>query len=453
MRVIVDANIAFRAISGHGGDIRLALRPPAPEELCAPRFIFGGDKTVKGVRHHNDVQATAEVTLDGSRSGPASQITNYLWKEGDTVLGQGSSAIMVTKSFVEGEHYVTLTITDLQNQTCSDAAHLSVLPAKPYEDGGKSASTPVASWDPNELVGPSGYGRAHFVAGGTVLPYRINFENDSNATAPAQRVTVSQVLDPHLDRTTFQFTSLGFGDKTIEIPAGRQHFQTLVPVTFSAQTFEVQIEAGFNEDSGEIYAVFDSVDPDTNLPPADVLTEFLPPEDGTGRGQGFVTYTVQGDANLATGTAISGVANISFDYQPIISTDQVDPHDAAKGTDPAKRALVTIDANIPSSQIAALPAYETATFNVSWSGHRRHWRKRHRQLHGLCLQRRRSDLHSVADRYTGGLRDLLRSGWQNLQILCRGDEQCGERPAVGFADRGGEHSNADRLGLLALAKL
>ena len=40
MRVIVDANIAFRAISGHGGDIRLALRPPAPAELCTPRFIF-----------------------------------------------------------------------------------------------------------------------------------------------------------------------------------------------------------------------------------------------------------------------------------------------------------------------------------------------------------------------------------------------------------------------------
>ena len=40
MRVIVDANIAFRALSGHGGDIRLAIRPPETVELCAPRFIF-----------------------------------------------------------------------------------------------------------------------------------------------------------------------------------------------------------------------------------------------------------------------------------------------------------------------------------------------------------------------------------------------------------------------------
>ena len=40
MRVIVDANVAFRAISGHGGDIRQAIRPPAPAELVAPRFMF-----------------------------------------------------------------------------------------------------------------------------------------------------------------------------------------------------------------------------------------------------------------------------------------------------------------------------------------------------------------------------------------------------------------------------
>lgn len=40
MRVIVDADIASRAIRGHGGDLRLATRPPAPVELCAPRFIF-----------------------------------------------------------------------------------------------------------------------------------------------------------------------------------------------------------------------------------------------------------------------------------------------------------------------------------------------------------------------------------------------------------------------------
>ena len=40
MRVIVDANIAFPAISGHGGDIRQAIRPSAPVELAAPRFLF-----------------------------------------------------------------------------------------------------------------------------------------------------------------------------------------------------------------------------------------------------------------------------------------------------------------------------------------------------------------------------------------------------------------------------
>ena len=40
MRVVVDANIAFRTIAGRGGDLRLALRPPCQHEFCAPRWLF-----------------------------------------------------------------------------------------------------------------------------------------------------------------------------------------------------------------------------------------------------------------------------------------------------------------------------------------------------------------------------------------------------------------------------
>ena len=54
---------------------------------------------------------------------------------------------------------------------------------------------------------------------------------------------------------------------------------------------------------------------------------------------------------------------------PVIATDQADPHDPSKGIDPAKQAAVTIDAQPPQSLVAALPAVETApSFMVSWSG-------------------------------------------------------------------------------------
>jgi hypothetical protein len=100
-----------------------------------------------------------------------------------------------------------------------------------------------------------------------------------------------------------------------------------------------------------------------------VLTGFLPPEDGTGRGMGHISYTIQPKANLATGTQIRNVADVSFDEQQIIATDQVSETDPTQGTDSTKEALVTIDAVAPTSSVVALPAIENSTtFNVSWSG-------------------------------------------------------------------------------------
>jgi len=37
--------------------------------------------------------------------------------------------------------------------------------------------------DPNELIGPSGYGILNFVADGNLLAYEIIFANETNATA------------------------------------------------------------------------------------------------------------------------------------------------------------------------------------------------------------------------------------------------------------------------------
>lgn len=104
-------------------------------------------------------------------------------------------------------------------------------------------------------------------------------------------------------------------------------------MTYNGQAFDVQIELGLNVDTGQVYAHFFSIDPNTQLPP-DVLTGFLPPEDGTGRGMGFFSYVVQPKANLTTGTQIRNVALVTFDLQqPSIATDQADDHDPSKGVD------------------------------------------------------------------------------------------------------------------------
>ena len=61
------------------------------------------------------------------------------------------------------------------------------------------------------MIGPGGYGDAHFISPNQLLEYTIRFENDPNATAPAQIVIVSHVLDTDLDVRTFRLGSFGFG--------------------------------------------------------------------------------------------------------------------------------------------------------------------------------------------------------------------------------------------------
>ena len=119
--------------------------------------------------------------------------------------------------------------------------------------------------------------------------------------------------------------------------------------------------------SGQLRAVFQSVDPETFLPPG-VLAGFLPPEDGTGVGKGYIGYTIDARADLTTGTEIRNVALISFDGQEIIATNQINPQDPTEGTDPAKEALNTIDAAAPETSVDSLDAFSHPMFTVSWSG-------------------------------------------------------------------------------------
>ena len=242
-------------------------------------------------------------------------------------------------------------------------------PSLSGSSAGSTDTVSVGSQDPNAKTGPAGFGTAGYVSGAAALfPYKVEFENAKTATAPAQQVTVTDQLSTNLDWSTFQLTQLGFGDFNVVVPAGSQSFQTTVSVTYGGQTFSVLVSAGIHSATGQVYANFYSVDPLTGLPPS-VLVGFLPPEDGTGRGQGYFSYTVAPRAGLSNGTAIPNVARISFDGQPVITTDQVDDEDPSKGTTPTKAAMATIDSAPPTSTVAALPpSTTTASFAVAWAG-------------------------------------------------------------------------------------
>jgi len=145
----------------------------------------------------------------------------------------------------------------------------------PGGGGSGGASDTVGSCDPNGKVGPAGFGAPAFVQPGGLMAYRIDFENDPSATAPAQHVSVTDQLDPHLDWTTFELTEVGFGHILIPITDGGYYFHTIVQTSQNGQEIEVHIEVELDPDTGRLTATFATLDPQTGLPP-DIMTGFLP---------------------------------------------------------------------------------------------------------------------------------------------------------------------------------
>ncbi len=212
----------------------------------------------------------------------------------------------------------------------------------------------LTSHDPNAITGPAGFGPQAFVAGGQVLPYRIDFTNEPTATAPAQTVVVTEQLDPSLDLSTFQFGTIGFGNLSVTVPAGVTSFRTRVDATASVGVF-VDVSASLNLKTGLVTWTFTSIDPKTlDQPTGNPLEGFLPPDANPPLGEGFVTYTVHPKAADATGIVVKAQARVVFDTNAPIDTAQVSN---------------AIDAGAPTSRVAPLPATTpTPTFTVSWSG-------------------------------------------------------------------------------------
>src|SRR5262249_894151 len=88
----------------------------------------------------------------------------------------------------------------------------------------------LGTGDPNNLVGPAGFGSQNWVAADSQsLPYTIQFENDPKlATAAAQDVVVTEQLDGDLDWSTFQLGLIQFGATKVDVPDGLQSFSTRV---------------------------------------------------------------------------------------------------------------------------------------------------------------------------------------------------------------------------------
>ena len=182
--------------------------------------------------------------------------------------------------------------------------------------------------DPNEKVGPAGFGEQQLVSVGDELQYVVYFENVITATVPAQEVFVTDYLDPDLDWTTFRLTEIAWGDIVISIPDDTYQFagrQTVADHRDEVdKSWWVDISTELNPIYGRVEWTFRTLDPDTGELPTDVFAGFLPPNDPeTGCGEGHVSFSIRPRPELADGTLITNKASIVFDTNEPIETNVV----------------------------------------------------------------------------------------------------------------------------------
>jgi hypothetical protein len=216
-------------------------------------------------------------------------------------------------------------------------------PGKPGPRG-KDCGRIQTSFDPNDIVGPAGYGDDRWLQPGSALAYRIGFENlgpgstvipdgASVATAPAALVDVTLPLDDDLDLATFELGDFGFDETRFDVPAGTQQFETALDWPMTVQSFDgpgtedvvlqLRAKAWLDHAAREARWTIDLVDPETGAAHPDPIAGFLPPEpiDDEGAGQGFTELFVASDPSAPTGATVPATAEIVFDRNDPIVTN------------------------------------------------------------------------------------------------------------------------------------
>ncbi|MCM0593810.1 MAG: CARDB domain-containing protein [Gloeotrichia echinulata DEX184] len=207
--------------------------------------------------------------------------------------------------------------------------------------------------DPNDILGPAGFGEEKWITASSTLPYTIRFENQATATAPAQQVVITQQLDPDLDFRTYRVGDFGWGDLFFDVPDNRAFYNQRLDLT-ATKGYYVDVSAGIDVTTGEAFWTITTIDPNTGEIPEDALAGFLPPNNEDGVGDGFVNYNIRAKRNVETGAVIDAEARIVFDTEEPIDTPPI---------------FNTLDAGTPNSTVNVLPATsQPGEILVTWSG-------------------------------------------------------------------------------------
>jgi parallel beta helix pectate lyase-like protein/PKD domain-containing protein len=277
-----------------------------------------------------------------------------------------------------------------QGQTIHCVRELFGMP-DPDPEGLKQDNAHISirtSYTPEDKFGPAGYdapgtaegSEARYIPADQTLGYRVEFWNKPDAEVPTQDAIVMDYIDPAVfDVSTLEITRVGFLGWDLPVSSG-QVVDTRIDC-MPEMNIAVEVRAGLamnvpgfanngELDENTLVFWFHTIDPETGEWPEDPMAGFLPPFNReTGFEIGWVEYTVDPAAGLASGTQLANVAYVEFDFAGDIydhPAPKVDPSVEPAVADPW---INTIDVDGPTSQVETLPATtENEVLTILWAG-------------------------------------------------------------------------------------
>ena len=229
-------------------------------------------------------------------------------------------------------------------------AFVSKKPNCPPGDPKGGNSKPVASYDPNDIIGyTSEAGNEYVGIDRKSLWYTIEFENDTTfATASAHKVVIKDTLDKNIfDLNSIEPTNITIGNKSYNV-SGTLPFVMTIDMRPRINVI-TQVTTECDYEIGELLWTLQSLDPMTMEPTEDVMSGFLPINtDSTGLGS--VSFNISLKEGLEDGAEIENYADIIFDNnEPIVTpvwyneTDYVRPIGKIKSIDIIDRSNININ--------------------------------------------------------------------------------------------------------------
>ena len=182
------------------------------------------------------------------------------------------------------------------------------------EDEDANSSNEPKSCDPNEMVGEEGVGERRLVMPGQMLTYTIYFENKSDADAAAACVEVVNPLNEWLDWSSLTMIDVGFNNHVDSGLNGKHEGESEKALDGTNTT--VRTEFAVNEETGVAEWYLRIIDPngDSEGWPTDMTGGFLPPNDDTHCGEGYIRYSIRVRDDAPMNVVITNSATIIFDH-------------------------------------------------------------------------------------------------------------------------------------------